>query len=418
MTALNISGVAVVDDDAGDAGPLINTISKNGIFAQYYDGRPEGMPLNPTGGIRLLFLDLWLGPGSDSPKNRKSKWIAILKRLIGQKNGPYLMIAWTGHPEDMKVLKEVLDDRNLDFTKPVACVSIDKMDVKTNGSYDFDKIQSEVSGAIASHVALEFLMKWEALSLDGIRRTTTFMTSELVKDEDSLKCLIKLLAESVIGDSIKDENLALKNSILELNKLLLDELDKNVSSQTFQMASLITSCKDTNNVGVKILQILNRKLNIRTQQSGNVPGAVYKIEKDTFLLAKDDIPDIHIENNFLTTDLMFEKVLVDVSPWCDYAQNKLKLRRFLPGYLCLSDSQNKPRFRNDGKTDYIYLSPVFDFCSKSAWLSLNIRFMITLENDAPSKLSQPLFTVRETMLSEIQQKIAHHLERIAVSSFK
>ena len=55
MTALNISGVAVVDDDAGDAGPLINTISKNGIFAQYYDGRPEGMPLNPTGGHKAPF---------------------------------------------------------------------------------------------------------------------------------------------------------------------------------------------------------------------------------------------------------------------------------------------------------------------------------------------------------------------------
>jgi hypothetical protein len=297
-------------------------------------------------------------------------------------------------------------------------VPISKDKVKKVGQYDFSKIKTAIAKTIEDHEALEFIMVWERLSLIGVKRTTAFMTSKLLKDEEVLKCLIRKLAVSSIGEDMTDENLALKNSVLELNKLLLDELDKVASAHEFHLHSLMEKCGKDKEINSKILQNLNQRLNIRLEKSGKVPGAVYEVTDQILPLIKEDLREDHFEKGKLDLHLNFKKIIVDVSPWCDYAQNKLRLRRFLPGYLITSRNiTTEPKFLNGGKTLSIFLSPTFEYHSQTAWFSLNIGFLISSEMDLPDKLGKPLFTIRETMLSEIQQKIAHHQERIAVSYF-
>ena len=417
MNNINVSLVAIVDDEQGEAEPLINTMIKNGIYPQYYNGDPQKMPDEPQGGIRILFLDLWLGPGSENSKTRKSKFAAILSRLIGNDNGPYLIVAWTMHDEDINDLKELFEGNTNNFSAPMACVPLSKEDVKKDGNYDLSKIDEAIKKTIEDHQALEFIMMWERLSLIGVKRTTAFMTSKLVKDEEELKCLVRKLAESSIGEDIADENLALRNSVFELNKLLLDELDKVASEQEFHLQSLLDKCNEGKDINFEIRRNLNQKLNIRFEKSGNVPGAVYEVNDQDIPLINGDLPEDHFESRKSDQNLKEKKILVDVSPWCDYAQNKLRLRRFLPGYLFTSNDRSMPKFLNQGKTLPIYLSPMFEYNSLTAWFSLNIGFLISSEKNLPDKLGEPIFTIRETMLSEIQQKIAHHQERIAVSSF-
>ncbi len=417
MTGIRISGAAIVDDNYNDAWPMIRILSSNGISVVYYSGDLEDLPDSPPGGIRVLFLDLWLNDAMEL-KTRISKLINVLKKLIGKENGPYLIIVWTSHKEDLRNLKKAIDANASDFMKPIECISIDKQKVKEGPGYNTSKILERIKNAIRKHPALEFLMSWELFSLESVRRTTNLLTSEKGNSDEDVRCLIQGLARSEVGDKAsEDPSLATVSSVFVLNKILLDELDSNASSGKFQLNNISEPCTGTNGMDDTARETFNRKLNIRLSTSESThPGNLFAIDGETVQQAQWDIPDMHLEKGHTCTNT---KVLVEVSPLCDYSNGKMEVLRFLPGYLFESDEgSGKPKFKNNGQTGYIYCSNPFRLeGSKSFWLSLNMRYFFTSDRSILDKLVKPKFTIRETMLIDIQHRLANHISRVGVDSF-
>ena len=94
---------------------------------------------------------------------------------------------------------------------------------------------------------------------------------------------------------------------------------------------------------------------------------------------------------------------------CDYAQNKAKYDRIVMGLII--DSCYKDLI--DTKSEAIYVSPVFDECSHERVLILNYRYFYT-QNLNKTEGVKSLFRIRNSVLSEIQSKLARHINRQGV----
>ena len=93
------SKVVVIDDQIDEALPLIKLLSEKGATTLYYSGVPEEMPESPLVGVRLVFCDLRFSTTTDS-KSIISNILAMLRKIISENNGPYILIVWSTHQDE------------------------------------------------------------------------------------------------------------------------------------------------------------------------------------------------------------------------------------------------------------------------------------------------------------------------------
>lgn len=89
--------VVVIDDVIKEALPLIQALSRHRIPVTYFDGELDTLPDEPIEEVRIVFLDIVLGTEVQDEKSRISKVVGVLNKIVGDKNGPYLIIIWTKH---------------------------------------------------------------------------------------------------------------------------------------------------------------------------------------------------------------------------------------------------------------------------------------------------------------------------------
>ena len=65
----------------------------------YYSGNSSELPESPFNEIRLVFCDLKFYVATDS-KSVVSNVFSILKSLISEENGPYILLVWSAHGTD------------------------------------------------------------------------------------------------------------------------------------------------------------------------------------------------------------------------------------------------------------------------------------------------------------------------------
>ena len=105
--------VVIVDDCFQEILPLINILNKNAIPVIYYSGRANELPIKPLHGIRLFFLDLRFSTNTDT-KTIVSNACNILQTILGENNGPYLLIIWSSTGTDYKEeLENAIKNQNL-----------------------------------------------------------------------------------------------------------------------------------------------------------------------------------------------------------------------------------------------------------------------------------------------------------------
>ena len=97
------TNVVVIDDVYDEVKPLFKILNHRGVGFVYYNGTDfNELPNQPLKGVRLLFLDFVLGTEGQSPRNKISTLMGVVKKAISEDNGPYIILAWTKHdiPED------------------------------------------------------------------------------------------------------------------------------------------------------------------------------------------------------------------------------------------------------------------------------------------------------------------------------
>lgn len=443
--------IAIVDDKIDQALPLMQVLSKNNIPYTFYDGSDsESFPETPENDIRILFLDLnLLGGKLQKEKEVKSSLINTLSHLLSPDNYPYVVILWSRQENEYKKVVEEIFNNELKNRAPIAIESYIKSDFFPNFAEEIDDTKDKcilfekLKSILMMHPAYCHLMQWENIvhtSSDDLLKHL-FPNVEPKRWEVTTNTIIESLGQAYLGQHFYDASAEEKTkaSLLTLNMVLVDSIDKKSTNCSFCTKQELDNEKiDKQTIETSIAE-LNYKLNF-FEGPNNIcePGVVFqynspKVNYFEHLLHKIislfsirskilcETPDILETLLKKETDKKMKQIKQDiqqtwikigvvVTPSCDFAQKKKIYDRIVQGVMIESRFEG---YINQG--DAFYTSPVFRYKDNNYIIVLNFNYFTTseLNNDQSCTM---LYKIRRTMLSEIQSKLARHINRQGVMS--
>lgn len=464
--------VLVIDDQIEEAMPLLKLLGKNGVPAMYYSGNSVELPETPFEEIRLIFCDLKFNAASD-PKSVASNVISILRALVSEKNGPFILLVWSAHGNDyIEALREMLEKTAI---KPEFIMQLDKADFfesKDNCAV-FDSLIDRVSDLdldIEDEKKVQTLIREHTISL----KTVTHIAKDNALEEISVKLTAELqkanlfhlfvLWENTIGSSAVQTVNNIYSAIPEtipaekrlramLFYLASHRLEKQVSesSEPTKFEAALDSLNEmfsyfyTENVRKitldqvtidkiqdlkEIKELSPAKFNqwkmITFANKGKHPGNVYRDADKRFRYhglinannhTNSDKYDSIVEELGKNTDAQY--VLIDLSAECDIAQNKIFISRVVPGVMIPEEDAKTyitgQKLKSDDP-DYIFKLYPVEFQGKSWYIAFNVNQMFALEMD---KLRDEdlLFALTSSYITNLKQKAAGCISKQGVEVF-
>lgn len=444
---LPINGrIAIVDDKIEQALPLMQVLSKNNIPYTYYDGsNSDNLPEKPENDIRILFLDLnLLGGKIQKEAEIKSSLIGTLKHIISPNNYPYILILWSRQEHEYKSVVDSIFAEDLKDCAPIDIKTFVKSDFFPNFSEEVDEskdkqeILEELKNILNQFSAYTLLLQWENL----VHTSADSTINDIFKDfhsykswHDNANCILDMFASSYLEKQyqVSSANEKAKSSMLFFNDVFHDTLEQSIEKTNVENASDL-KCDIDESQKTKIRSKINSHLLIsKLCGSINQPGTVFSSERKecnqkatTLLYDSLSIADLRKKANARFPNSPddakkeFKRLLkekkqeiqetmiscgVVVTPACDHAQKKAKVDRIVLGVII--DEKYKEYI--DSKSEAIYISPIFSYNGEDRILVLNYRYFITQILNSDDLKS--LFRVRNSVLSEIQSKLARHISR-------
>lgn len=466
--------VLVIDDQIEEAMPLLNLLGKKGVPTMYYSGNLSELPETPFDEVRLIFCDLKFNAASD-PKSVVSNVVSILKALVSEENGPFILLVWSAHGTDyIDALKEMLGTTSI---KPEFVMQLDKasfFESKDNGT-DFDSLIesiSELSLDMEDEENVKKLIKERTLPLrtvthiarpDALAGIESKLTEELKKA--SLFHLFVLWENTISSSAVQtvnniyqaipeaisiDKRLEAMLYYLAVHRL---EQQMNDSDEETKFISAMDSLNEmfsyfyTENVhkmSVKQVEVgqiekieglkelspskFNQWRMIGQGRKGHHPGNIYKDNDKLFqyhgLIVPNAFSDKENHDRIaleIAQNPQIEYVLVDLSSECDIAQNKLFLSRVVPGVMI--PSSDLEQYRKDQKIkkgsvpEYIFLMSDVEIKGKIWTIVFNVNQMFAAKTD---KLvdGDLLFSLTGTYVSYLKQKAAVCVSKQGIETFR
>lgn len=458
MILPNNGKVVIIDDVPNDVTNLANALTREKMpFLFYKDLEMEDLPLTPVNNVRLLFLDLDLGLGGISPKEKIRIVQERLYRILEPKT-PYILVIWSTHEDRYaETLQEEFQSDFRDY-KPLATCSLDKTEIQQlekDGKTDvIQLIRTKLTEQLSGFSSFNIFLLWESIINDTCGEAVNELinsVNNLDEWEKSLKMILKKLAHAYLGNRIKtaDSALTQKSAMMTFNELFRENLEKSIL-QSLPIDNI--DFGDITQGDKTIIARLNSKLLFESNpQNDRSPGNVYQLSDliktqtseqiktstkvswlDSIVNRRGYLDILSTENEEkIETDKLSknaikaeasmqidmianEAILVDVevSPTCDFAQEKRVFSRHVRGCLFPIDTPLM-NFIKTG-TDYLYISPLIDYKGSIYKLILDFRLFSSSEIDLAAD-SQPIFKIRHQLLSDIQINAAKHISRTGVT---
>ncbi|NCS89910.1 MAG: hypothetical protein AUJ54_04320 [Ignavibacteria bacterium CG1_02_37_35] len=452
--------IAIVEDKFEHAYPLMELFGRMQYPFTYYNGDLTGLPEEgkACNDIRILFLDIYLtGDEIRTEKEIKANILPRLNRIISENNYPYVLIYWSRHEDEHSSLIENIFQNELKIKAPIHYMSLCKSDYfeltgeKTiNHEENITYLISRIEKALSLFPVFNYLLEWENIihiSADNVLEEIFKTRENQTEWDNNSKKLFYELGLSFAGKNLKNlEPIEqIRSALYVMNCVFNDSLEHSIANKFLVECEKDTTQNKSGNS--EILFSLNKKLLLSDDVSNKyIPGTIYRsisgkhkygeilnfsINRN-YLFAKDQknicekLKEI-IEENVLKKEkkkievdilkkfkeeIQKDWVLVEVnvSPICDFVQDKLIYFRIIPGMLI--NSKYSEFIHRDSEA--LYLSPSFKLSSASNdnyFLLLDFRFFTSIGKDEINDSVQPLFRIRQNLLTEIQSKLSHHINR-------
>ena len=465
------SKVVVIDDQINEALPLIKLLSEKGATTLYYSGVPEEMPENPLVGIRLVFCDLRFSTTTDS-KSIISNVLAMLRKIIDENNGPYILLVWSTHQDEyIEDLKETLNNEkiapefiltlekanyfeskatmsgiqsdiyvelenaDLDVADEQTVKEIIKRNLTPNDSVIHmaranalqaisDKLTAELSKAQLLHL----FVLWESTIGLSATQTVNTMYSEMngFELENKLKAMFFYLAHNRLEQRFESASPEEKfwsaiDSLGELFPYFYNDSIHKLSTEPFDIDS-IKRLDEVKNISSSKF---NRWKMISNATIDTRPGNVFYDSEETFqphgLVNKNRIKPDNSYENLCTQILGNENIrylMFDASSECDIAQNKIYVSRVIPGIMMPEEHyKTLSEQRILATPEYIYISPTIELNEMNYRLIFNLNQLSYLKMDELNKTNFA-FSFTEQFAVDIKQKAARCVSKHGVEIFK
>ena len=453
--------VVIVDDRFQEILPLINILNKNTIPVIYYSGKKNELPIRPLQGIRLFFLDLRFSTNTDV-KTIVSNACNILKTILGENNGPYLLIIWSSTGADYKEDLENELENKMYRPEFILCLSkadyfqtkdsevysvigdIEKIlndaDVENVGiimkkiterviadedenekvfiSSSIDKLQQELYDGLKNAGLLSLFILWENTIRDAAHKVVNEIFTQIPKSiptDKKLPAMAYYLARNRLEKQFeevegKDK---LHAALVELNELYTYFYSEDVIK--ISVDGFLPLNIQKNKDFVPSQAKFNSWKMIAPTYKKDAPGNIYEDKNKVFEFF-NMVKDYNDEKKYgeatekLKKDESILYIEVNINGECETAQNKYPVVRVMPGILipCLiySTYENSGVLRDVSKAgDYIFkeFDPV-EYNGIEYYLLFNINQSTFLHKDTIEDI-QVYFTLHRKYYLKLRQSL-------------
>lgn len=371
MKGLQTSRCVLIDDQPSEALPIIQALSSKGIGSLYFQGL-DGIPDNIQG-IRLIVADMHILPGTSHPSATLAPIISCIKKIKNKESTPVIILIWSSHENLRNDFTENLGKYIEDVRYLV--ISMDKNDYynkrgDSESGFDIDKLIKDINNKIESFPPLDIFMNFEQFTHDSITKTVEIMFGLAINgnnwQDEMYKCMAKLLytfgGTSLSDPKRKSHFLALiynafyvvMSDYFHNQNTKFGNFQECVDSIEVELNKLVLNKKSDSNFVLDSDSIsrLNSAVNISQSDNsfdGILQGSVYT--RDTWHASSFPVIDSHysyipldefIKTHFENADTHMDylrsivtPVLIEITPDCDHAQNKVKVYKFLTGVIVL-----------------------------------------------------------------------------------
>ena len=454
--------VVIVDDCFQEILPLINILNRNTIPVIYYTGKANELPIKPLQGVRLFFLDLRFATNTDS-KTIVSNACNILKTILGNSNGPYLLIIWssTGTEYKSDLEKELIG-------KPyqpefVLCLSkADYFEMKDSNTYSLlndieqilidnevenitsimkkitsriisdgdevekifistsiDKLQQELYDGLKNAGLLSLFILWENTIRNAAHKVVNEIFLQIpgaIPANKKLPAMAYYLAsnrlEKQFGDVEQKDKL--RAALIELNELYTYFYSEDVINISVDEFLPINIQKNFELVPSQAK--FNSWKIIAPTYKMDSPGNVYEDKYKTFeffnmIKNYNDNNKYRVTDQNLKNDSRIMYIWLNINGECETAQNKYPVIRVMPGLLIPCDvyaeHENRGDLRAINKSgDYIFneFDPI-EYKGIDYYLLFNINQCTFLEKNLIKDLKIH-FTLHRKYYLKVRQYLA------------
>lgn len=414
-------------------------------------------------GIRAILMDInLLGDGAAS-KNDYSAALNVIKTLIDENNGPWVLITWSTYDDRTQELFDYLVERLPDKLKPVAKQALPKEDYinageKNKGGRRIKPLPVYVKNLLSNLPAFDMLRKWES-DVGGCMSEVVSAVSEVAAVGDisdyngQLTFLLETLAIGEAGTEANENQLtpALQNILSDMLKDRLD-VSGDFSRWINNKGSKITDKK----VHALWVRRINTMLNLTWKTKFNIcyPGNIFKypgnrvairmplftpaskkkLILDQFFNEKnvngsnksetEEKKKVEKEKFIKSTELM----MLDITPPCDHSNKKAVLRKFITILKVPVEYNQKPFIKYLAKGDYLSLTPEFidldldilsdeEIENKGFFFMINARLIFSAKESEITGLNRHYKgRIKEKLLSDLSGWIGRHMSRSGYSS--
>ncbi|WP_316820831.1 hypothetical protein [Pedobacter gandavensis] len=419
MILPNNGKVIVFDDKIEDVHKLLSLLSKEKIaYLYYHDEYGNDLPAEPVENVRLVFLDLELVTNGSNSKNIIAPIAQRLKTSLVP-NNLYILIYWSTKENKYREELEREFENGLKDYKPLKILTLDK--AKANDEDGFSYIRAELIKGIKQFSALTSFLFWESSVNNAAGSITNQICSIFFRDDKwdtNMSGLLYQLAKGQAGsDAIKGLD---KFQLLELaadvfNANLVESVEKKFQS-VLRSINLEEIKQSGSGMSTDEKNNLHTKIHLLYSSSGFnhfYPGNLYIM--DINAIGKEIIQRNLKEDSKKTLNKQNTRlVCIDLTPACDYAQEK-NYSRMAYGVLFPKEISKKNLKGGDFRYDACPLMKFDDY----SFLLIDFRCVRSFTKDEfLFKFSeQTKYRLRSSLLLDIEAQLANHVNRPGIITF-
>ncbi len=416
----------VVDDERDQLGMLVDSLHATGVpcVGVHYTGKP--LNRDAFAGVRVLFSDLYLLQGVTTAILQFAAMEAMLRNNVDPAlGGPYLLIVWTSHDEEVEPLRAYLRERLDPALRPLAVLTLDKKPFLDGGGGD---LAAAVHEKVNSSPQIRAMVSWEVDVLSAAGATLAAVTDLVPAAErdvegfsEKLDGVLSRLAVAFAGkpNVASDRRGAIHGALAPiLADRILNAPERAGTAGLWDAA--LTALPNPPTIGDADVGRMNRMLHLAIPQAEPMTPTDWGA---TLLLPEAEREEAPMLGRFgmrykelLSQVFRIEKadrpsctpVLVRIGAVCDHAQRKVGPLPYLLGLLVPVGLQHKAGM-DQLKSELASPVLLVDEDAGPVRLLVNARFQISMVS--PPAAFTPLFRIREQMLTMIAAHAAEYQTR-------
>ena len=227
------------------------------------------------------------------------------------------------------------------------------------------------------------------------------------KGENNTELFAKI-NEKIHVDSKPQKDVSIPGSVLFCIDLLNEDVDK-IDAELERSILKLDALKGKN--GINIEEIVVKKKLAFSNKKETLERIIKEKRRNLNSIINDSLKDAKEILSQQKEEIIKNGIYVElnISPRCDFAQNKIKNHRFLPGVLVPEEYREK----FNKYAEYNYISDFKIHMESNLYFFLfDFRHFYSLRI-LPENLS-PKFRIKENLLNELQVKLSGHINRLGL----